>query len=132
LIRPGEIYLAGFPFGDVPGIYAFIKIATIHTSSLVPYLGVVDGPHSTLWLTSFCRETAFKSQGPLACARGSESAATIPRDLLPSRAQRVLRQEALLLRRMAVSRQKPAIGSFEAPPALSVLCPSQRFPRLCG
>jgi hypothetical protein len=104
LIRPGEIYLAGFPFGDVPGIYAFIKIATIHTSSLVLYLGVVDGPHSTLWLTSFCRETAFKSQGPLACARGSESAAMIPRDLLLSRD----RKGAVLLRRAAVSRQKPA------------------------
>jgi mRNA interferase MazF len=98
-MRPGEIYLAQFPFGDVPGmklrpvllltgavgsvpevLVSYIssvmpsqllptdlvldparpefrstnlktlstlrlhKLATIHTSSLVRYLGVVDGP----------------------------------------------------------------------------------------
>jgi hypothetical protein len=86
------------------------------------------GEHRLPHLWAHCKFHDIRSfEEPLACARGSESAATIPRDLLPSRAQRVLRQEALLLRRMAVSRQKPAIGSFEAPPALSVLCPSQRF-----
>ena len=78
-MRPGEIYLAQFPFGDVPGMklrpsviprqllpsdlvldpaspefrstnlktlstLRLHKLATIHTSSLVRYLGVVDGP----------------------------------------------------------------------------------------
>ena len=37
---------------------------------------------------------------------GSENAAMIPRDLLPSRARRAPRKGALLLLRMAVSRQK--------------------------
>ena len=36
-------------------------------------------------LNSFCRETHFERQAPLACARGSENAAMIPRDLLLSR-----------------------------------------------
>jgi hypothetical protein len=68
-MRPGEIYLARFPFGVMPSqllpsdlvldparpelrstnlktlsTLRLHKLATIHTSSLVRYLGVVDGP----------------------------------------------------------------------------------------
>jgi len=66
-------------------------------------------------LAGFCRQTHLKRQGPLAGARGSENAAMIPRDLLPSRD----RQGAVLPLRVGVSRQKPAIGSPDAPAALS-------------
>jgi len=68
-------------------------------------------------LSCFCRETHFGWQGTLAdgvpSGPGSENAATIPRDLLPSRD----RQGAVLLLRMAVSRQKPARWGRRAPPA---------------
>jgi len=69
-------------------------------------------------LSCFCRETHFGWQGTLAdgvpSGPGSENAATIPRDLLPSRD----RQGAVLLLRMAVSRQKPARGAGPLPPPL--------------
>ena len=64
---------------------------------------------------SFCRETHFRCQVTLANARGSENAAMISRDLLLSRD----RQGAVLPLRVGVSRQKPAIGSPDAPAALS-------------
>jgi hypothetical protein len=34
-MRPGEIYLAQFPFGDVPGM-------KLHCSSLARHLGALD------------------------------------------------------------------------------------------
>ena len=55
---------------------------------------------------SFCRETHFGWQGTLANARGSENAAMIPRDLLPSRD----RQTSELVRQeeSSESLEKPA------------------------
>ena len=85
-------------------------------------------------LSCFCRETHFGWQGTLAdgvpSGPGSENAATIPRDLLPSRD----RQGAVLLCRMAVSRQKVVrlaarIGSSEGEHRLPHLRSSLQIPR---
>ena len=52
---------------------------------VMPAKPVEPGEPHNQYVPSFCRETHFKWQGPLACARGSENTAMIPRDLLPSR-----------------------------------------------
>ena len=52
-MQAGDIYLAQFPFGDVPGmklrpVLRLHKVATIHVSSLARHLGVLDASQQTI------------------------------------------------------------------------------------